>query len=131
MKALRLLMFLTTIPLLAAIGYDAYLNIHNNEQEIKLTAVGFVWMQNSPETFNQIRDYLDPQQYQLVNDYILEQKTILVTGVLAGFFWVLYMLSWLLSAGKAKKSIRTSHKNRKVDVILGEAEEKKFKYKRK
>lgn len=127
---MRFILFLVSIPFLAAIGHDIYLNIVNNEEQIKMSAVGFIWMQYSPETFGEARNWVDPQQWALLNDYVLEQKAVLVTGILAGLFYVLAVILKLLT-GTRKASVLSGVRNKKIDVILGEATQEGYKYKRK
>lgn len=131
MKGIGTILFLVTIPFIMAIGYDIFLNIQNQESELKLTAVGFILIQNAPDVFKSIRDSVSPEQWTLLNNYIFEQKTILVTGVFAALFYVIAGLIKFLSGGIKTTSIRSGVKNKKVNVILGDEKNEKYKYKRK
>jgi len=127
------LLILVTLPFLAALGHDLWLFYENQHKGFLMSEVGFLWKRYDPESFKTAREILSAKEWNTLNSYILDQKTIILTGIFAIFFYVILIGGKLLSntSNSSGGSISNKHKNKKVDMILGDAKQKKYSYKRK
>ena len=137
MRAFLTFLFLISIPLLVALGHDAYFYLDNQyrgdgTQDFMLSDVGFLWDRYAPEGLKVTRESFDPAEWDLFYKYVLTQYAVVIAGFFAFFFYILTFLLkmlrvWPFNTG----SVNVRRKNRKVDVILGDAKESGYKYKRK
>ena len=143
-------LILVTIPLLLAIAHDAYLLYENPDRQAilrkvqedpakleevpLLSEVGFLWTRYHPESYKLMRDSMEPADWVFIDKYMLDRKTVVVTGGFALFFYILIFGLTRLSSGssrQAKKGSSLGRRAKRVDVLLGDAEQTGYKYKRK
>ena len=128
-----ILLVVVTVPFVAAIGHDLWLYYENPDNGFLMSEIGFIWKRYSPESFKITRDILNAEEWNILNRYILDQKTIVLTGVFAVFLYVMLIGNKLLSgiSSTRGKYISKKYKNKKIDAILGEMQKEKYDYKRK
>lgn len=138
MRGFIAFLFIVTLPLLAVLGHDAYLYYMNQQNNVPggenflFSDVGFLWNQYSPDTLAVMKGSFDPGNWEVFYLYVLKQQAAVIAGVFACFFYIMAFLFklfriWPFNEG----SVRVRRKNRKVDVILGDAKTSDYKYKRK
>ncbi len=94
MIGVQIFAILILLPLLAALGHDAYLYYENGMVVFKLTSVGFLWTTYSPDTFKWAVDTFDQNIWDVLN-MILPQKAVYVSAVLPAVFYPVFLLLFL------------------------------------
>jgi len=138
MRDILTILFLISLPWIAALGHDAYLYFesqYNGEvgQDFMLSDVGFLWSKYAPDSMALMKQSFEPEQWRMLSKYILQQYAVVVAGIFSVFFYFVMLCLKLLHIWPFNDggNVSTSRKNRKVDVILGDAKESGYKYKRK
>lgn len=149
MRASHLLLFIVTLPFLAALGHDIYLFIINGgsvdvlQESIQTTmdnsgepgvkslfaTAGFIWTHYHPESYKWVFENIDEQSWAVIN-LILAQKAVVVGAVFAGFFYVLFFLASLFA--KKEGGMGSSSSRSRIDKVLNKkGKGGTLKYKRK
>ncbi len=128
-SGLLALLIFVSLPLLAALGHDAWLFYENQDKGFLFSEIGFLWTRYNPESFLSAREVMSPEDWAKLSTYILDQKTVVLTGAFTVFCYAIIALAKIFGSG-AGQGISFNAKNKKVDVVLGEAKQKKYQYKR-
>ena len=81
MVGVQIFILIILLPLLAALGHDAWLYYEGGMEVFKLTSAGFLWTNYSPETFTWAADNLNQEIWDMLNR-ILPYKAVYIAGVL-------------------------------------------------
>jgi hypothetical protein len=124
MRGVHLFLFLITLPVIAAIGYDLYLWYEHQDRPFQMTTPGWIWTQNDPESYKMVLDMVAPETWRWIN-FVLGQKTIAVTGAFAGVFYVLAFILKILGLWpfQSEKGAIYGEQSRK-DKILSQKKKK-------
>jgi hypothetical protein len=132
MRGVHLFMFVVALPLLAALGHDAYLFYMNQDKGFELAALGFIWTKYEPESYRWTVEATEPMGYWPYINLILAQKAALVGAAFAGFFYVILLILKILGAWPFNEpNLANFTGNRRMDEIMGGKKAGRFKYKRK
>jgi len=109
-----LLFILLLTPALAALGYDMYqfqsnlednqtISIERFQADFKLSDLGFILKQQSPETLNMLATNVPEDMIPTV-EALLKTKALYITLGSSGALLALFLLLGLLGLGPCKKS---------------------------
>jgi len=151
MRGIHLLLFVVTLPVVAALGHDIYLFYINEGLEgvpdllqgetpndkgfLSLFAsLGFVWTRYHPESYKMAVQSLDKDTWAIIN-MILAQKAFFVGLAFAGIFYIIALILKVIGLGGGNDGWNTVSKQDKGDGedlrVLSRDKEKQYKYKRK
>lgn len=133
MRTVQFFLFLVTLPLLAAIGHDLYFFYENPDQGFKLSALGFLWTQYSPESYQWVATNLSEGIWKLVTK-ILTFEAAIVTFAIAAFVYLLTFIGYVIVKASSREGIgilgfRFGQKDTHLS-ILPRTQKKDFKYKK-
>lgn len=136
------ILFLLTLPFVAALGYDLYLYYNTNWQEFHLVGIGWIVLTYAPEIHSNIMLSIgDNKQLLELYGTLMEFKATIAGLVLALFSYAfVFLISTIVKIFKSgSKKVTPTHGHKKgaknaaphsVDDVLGRHHEE-MEYKRK
>lgn len=85
---MRIILFLATLPLLLSAGYDGYLYYINDKAFLDLASLGYIWANLHPGSLGEIKNATGPESWKVIS-VLLKEKATLLTGLLAGFSYIM------------------------------------------
>ncbi|MBI2233713.1 MAG: hypothetical protein HYU57_01680 [Micavibrio aeruginosavorus] len=137
MRGVTILCLLLAMPFLAALGHDIYITYQDQDfaQPLKLSALGYLWVHYGPESYKWAESNIDKGTWELIQTWLLEQKTVLVTAVPALVIYALFLILKLfhLPPFSDGASFFPEKKQKGSDFTFSDGQEQKktLKYKRK
>lgn len=129
MRGMPLLLFVVTLPVVAALGHDLYLFYLNQDMGFKFAALGWIWTRYEPDSYKTVFETTEGDYWPYINA-LLAQKAFFVTLGFASIFYVLALFMKIIGVG-GEKEIKNFTGNKRVDEMLGNKKGAKMKYKRK
>lgn len=121
------LIFLVSLPALAAIGHDIWLYYNDPSRPFEFAALGFIWTKYHPESYRAVMEGTSPETWGTIN-YLLTFPALYLGLVFALFFYAVIGLCVLFKPSgekKEKSSARNAAKSWKPKTFP----KKKFKKK--
>lgn len=123
------LIFLLLIPVIAALGYDAYVYYENQEEGFKLSDLGWLWTTYSQDTHDQAFQQLGEESWRKYVVPILKLPTVVAMVIFAVvILMIVLLIQGLASIGSGKFS---SKGNKKTLGRDRSKKNKQFQYNRK
>lgn len=127
MRGVHFFIFLVTLPLIAAIGFDCYLWYEHQDKGFEFSTPGYIWTQYDPESYKWTVENAAPEVWAWIN-LTLGQKSVAVGAAFAAFFYLLVGALKLMGVGGEGGVVHGNAS--RLDEITGK-KTVKFKYKRK
>lgn len=123
----KFLIFLLTIPLLAAVAHDGYLfyedqTLAEEKKGFQFATIGYTWNRYDKQSLREFMRPLDQEKREMAAT-MLGQYNVVVTGALAAFGFVLYALGWVFGGSVNKP--HNFHTQRKQDRLSRVVDRKK------
>lgn len=137
MRGVTLLCLLLAVPFLAALGHDIYVTYEEQDftQPLKLSALGYLWVHYGPESYKWAESNIDTGTWEIIQTWLLEQKTVLVAAVPALVIYALLLILKLFNlppfSDGASALSGKKPKGNDFTFASGQKQKKFFKYKRK
>lgn len=132
MSGVRFVCFLLALPLLAALGHDAYVYYESAYQKgenlpFRLSDIGYIWKTYSPGTLELVKQSVLEDTWKGWVVPLLELPSVLVGGGFAGIGYAILTALWLFGVWPFEKLSVYKRDN----FSLSRDKKAPFKYKRK
>lgn len=97
-----ILAIIASLPLLAVLGHDFYMQSFNSEQDMQFSELGFLWTKYHPESYKAAVDKIPSEYWEIIIE-LLKIDAYVVTGAFAAFFYVIFVISAIIKYKKKKK----------------------------
>ncbi len=138
MRDYAVLIFILSLPFLAALTHDIYVayDTYGDEwiQYFHPSDLGWVWTQYAADSHDQARDSFGPDLWIAFVLPVLQQKTMFIAAIPLLIFGVVHVIMWVTGKGPYEgrglmaPSVKKSKGTERVSARPGNT---KFKYKRK
>lgn len=106
----KFLLFFFSLPMLGALGHDAYLLYQNPDKGFEFSALGFIWTKYDPESYRMAIDMVSPETWENIN-YILTFKAFYVGAAITVFFYIIIGLAQLFKGPSKEEKTARAVKN--------------------
>ena len=127
MRGVGFFIFLITLPVLLALGFDGYMWYSHGQGPFVFYTVGYIWEHFDPVSLKSVAQNLSPIMRPYF-DLIISQKAAVDGAVFAGFFYLILILLKVLKWWPFNNQDRYDPRTR-AEKILGKKPEQ-FNFKR-
>lgn len=118
MRGIHFLIFLVTLPAIVALGHDVYLYYENQDRGFMFSALGWIWTQYHPESYEWTVEQTAPDTWRYINNILALKATVVTIGFAVVVYALILLLSLLFgekqSGSKFDKSLKRGIKPGKM-----------------